>query len=117
MKRKVIWLSRHTMTAEQVEDLSHSVDGELEIESRNVTWAASVDGIADWWHNREEWRGLYNATGEGGVLAGVFPPVAMEAWYRVSGIHTLSPVSRQAPELRIGDGPIPFVHVRWAILR
>jgi hypothetical protein len=45
-------------------------------------------------------------------IGGVFPPVALEA--RVEGVRLLSPVSRQDPEMRKGEGAIPYVHVRWS---
>jgi len=117
---KIIWCSRHEMTAEQLADLRNDpfVGAEMAVECRNITWAATTDSATDAVRNRAELALLYTAAGRGGVIAGVFPPVALEARKRGkrTGIRIASPVSRQAPELRVGDGPIPFSHVRWAWL-
>ena len=114
----IIWCSRHTMTAEQLDDLRNNpgVGADMEVEGRNITWAATKDAAHDVTCNLAEWELLYTAAGRGGVIAGVFPPVALEARGDRSGIRIASPVSRQAPEMRVGDGPIPFAHVRWAWL-
>ena len=123
MKRtKVMWLSRHHMTDEQAESLRKVIGDEIEIISDNVTWAASADGAADRLRNKAEWRLIYRRlTAEGqrvAYVAGVFPPVALEALKRgrPRALRLLTPVSEQAPELRVGDGPIPFRHVRWVHL-
>ncbi len=123
MKRtKVMWLSRHKMTDEQAESLREIIGDEIEIISENVTWAASADGAADRVRNKAEWRLIYRRLTAGGqrlaYVAGVFPPVALEALKRgrPRTLRLLAPVSEQAPELRIGDGPIPFRHVRWVHL-
>ena len=119
---KVLWLSRHQMTPDQEASLRKIIGDEIEIISENVTWAASADGAADRVRNKAEWRLLYRRlTGDGqrlAYVAGVFPPVALEALKRgrPRTLRLLTPVSEQAPELRVGDGPIPFRHVRWVHL-
>ena len=76
--KRVIWLSRHPMGADQLADLA-AVLGckaeELQVTSENVTWAASENAAADRSANEAEWlRVLKDAD----VVTGVFPPVAME---------------------------------------
>ena len=110
------------MTDVQAESLRKIIGDEIEIISENVTWAASADGAADRVRNKAEWRLLYRRlTGDGqrlAYVAGVFPPVALEALRRgrPRALRLLTPVSEQAPALRVGDGPIPFRHVRWVHL-
>jgi len=122
MKLKVMWLSRHKMTNEQAESLRKIIGDEIEIISENVTWAASADGAADRVRNKAEWQLIYRRLTAGGqrlaYVAGVFPPVALEALQRgrPRALRLLTPVSEQVPEMRIGDGPIPFRHVRWVHL-
>ena len=123
MKRtKVMWLSRHQMTDVQAESLRKIIGAEIEIISENVTWAASADGAADRVRNAAEWRLIHRRLTSDGqrlaYVAGVFPPVALEALKRgrPRTLRLLTPVSEQAPELRVGDGPIPFRHVRWVHL-
>ena len=123
MKRtKVMWLSRHQMTDVQAESLRKIIGAEIEIISENVTWAASADGAADRVRNAAEWRLFHRRLTSDGqrlaYVAGVFPPVALEALKRgrPRTLRLLTPVSEQAPELRVGDGPIPFRHVRWVRL-
>jgi len=119
---KVLWLSRHALSDEQAESLRKIIGNDLEIISENVIWAASANGAADRVRNKAEWRLIYRRlTGDGqrvAYVAGVFPPVALEAIKRgrPRALRLLTPVSEQAPELRIGDGPIPFRHLRWAPL-
>lgn len=122
MKTEVMWLSRHKMTDEQAESLRKIIGDEIEIISENVTWAASADGAADRVRNKAEWQLIYRRlTADGqrlAYVAGVFPPVALEALQRgrPRALRLLTPVSEQAPELRVGDGPIPFRHLRWVHL-
>jgi hypothetical protein len=116
---RIIWCSRHEMSAEQLADLCSTAQVVVDavvVENRNITWAATADAAADAVRNSAQWEELYAAVGRGGIIAGVFPPVAMEARrpFGQTGIRIASPVSRQAPELRVGDGQIPFAHVRWA---
>ena len=76
--KRVIWLSRHPMGADQLADLAATLGcevSELQVTSENVTWAASEDVAADRSANEAEWlRVLKDAD----VVTGVFPPVAME---------------------------------------
>ena len=115
---RIIWCSRHAMTEVQLADLRNApgVGADMEVECRNITWAATADVMSDTMHNRAEWELLYAAAGQGGVIAGVFPPVALEARGDRAGNRIAAPVSRQAPEMRVGDGLIPYAHVRWAWL-
>lgn len=109
--KKVIWLSRHEMSSAQKADLEQRLDDSIEVETRNLTWVATTDENADRAANKATWLKL---TKSDAVICGVFPPVAIEAlqgWPRGS-INILSPVSKQGQ--RLGDGPIPFIHVRWA---
>lgn len=122
MKTKVMWLSRHQMTADQAEGLRRIIGGDIEITAESVTWAASADGPADRARNTAEWQVIRRRLTRGGqrlaYVAGVFPPVALEALKRgrPRTLRLLTPVSEQAPELRVGDGPIPFRHLRWVHL-
>ena len=113
---RVVWCSRHHMTAEQYDDLLHTLedagykDPVLSVDVQNVLWAASDDAGLDIAVNRKTWGMLlqnYN------IITGVFPPVALES---KGDEHVWTPVSRQAPELRVGDGAIPFKHLRWAFI-
>lgn len=124
--RKILWISRHAMTADAKADLALRMqEYDIEIDQRNITWQATVSGAEDRYANRAIWQTLIDeASAEAdkhGVgrlfIAGVFPPVALEAIgqksERPTRLRILTPVSEQAPELRVGDGPIPFRHVRW----
>ena len=124
--RKILWISRHAMTADAKADLcEHLAYPDVEVDQRNITWQATADSYADRLVNRAIWEKLINDAGsearENGFrwffIAGVFPPVALEAigrkMGRPKGLRILTTVSEQAPELRVGDGPIPFRHVRW----
>lgn len=121
-RTKIMWLSRHQMTPEQAESLRAVVGDELDVISENITWSASADGNADRVRNAAEWRLIHRRLTSDGqrmaYVAGVFPPVALEALKRgrPRSLRLLAPVSEQAPELRVGDGPIPFRHLRWAPL-
>ena len=118
---KIIWTSRQPLNHEQINDLVailNTTPGELEITADAVTWQATADAEADRRENRHQWKEWRQAGYA--VIAGVFPPVAIEAMPSPYGWDAcpavLTPVSRQAPELRQGESPIPFVHVRWAVL-
>ena len=120
MSMTIVWVSRHEMTAEQKADLLRRKRlSDCDVATHNITWAATADEEADREQNRKTWDSLYTGVGENGIIAGVFPPVALEALRDVEmeDVCIASPVSRQAPELRVGDGPIPFAHVRWAFLK
>ena len=110
---KVTWLSRHPMGADQLEDLAAALGREVEelqVTSRNVTWRASDDAYCDLVFNKETWQNILATTD---FVAGVFPPVALEA--RPEGVIVLSPVSRQSQAVRAdGTAAIEFHHVRWA---
>ena len=110
---KITWLSRHPMGADQIIDLAAATGHEvkdLQITSENVTWQASEDAKADRVANEATWNKILATTD---LVAGVFPPVALEA--RPEGITVLSPVSRQSKAVRAdGTAAIEFHHVRWA---
>jgi hypothetical protein len=119
----LIWCSRHVLAADQIADLRVFMglgDNEpINITTENVVWEATANALADWNRNRETWvRLAASAEADGRLhnrmphIGGVFPPVALEA--RVEGVRLLSPVSRQVPEMRKGEGAIPYVHVRWS---
>ena len=101
------------MGADQIVDLAATLGREVEelqVTSKNVTWQASEDACADQVANKATWTGIMATTD---VVAGVFPPVALEA--RPEGTVVLSPVSRQSKEIRAdGTATIEFHHVRWA---
>ncbi len=112
---KFLFLSRHQLTAEQIEDLR--VMGYTDFESVNpgvLTRADDVIRLA-----RE-----YGADGVGLVAPGrVWAELVYVARVHYEdnvgdprgplGFGLYEAESRQAPELRVGDGPIPFAHVKW----
>lgn len=101
------------MGADQIVDLAAALGrevNEVKVTSQNVTWKASDDAWSDHVANEATWSNIL-ATAD--VVAGVFPPVALEA--RPEGLIVLSPVSRQSKEIRAdGTASIEFHHVRWA---
>ena len=101
------------MGVDQIADLAAALGREVEeiqITSKNVTWQASEDADADRVANEATWARILATTD---VVAGVFPPVALEA--KPEGNMVLSPVSRQSKEIRAdGTATIEFHHVRWA---
>ena len=101
------------MGADQIVDLAAALGREVEelqVTSRNVTWRASNDAYDDLIVNKTIWKNILATTD---FVAGVFPPVALEA--RPEGVVVLSPVSRQSREVRAdGTASIEFHHVRWA---
>lgn len=101
------------MGADQLTDLAALLGRKVEdlhVTSENVTWMASSDANADQVANKATWDKLAAAAD---VVAGVFPPVALEA--RPEGVALLSPVSRQSKAVRAdGTAAIEFHHVRWA---
>lgn len=127
--KKIVWVSRHPMTAEQLADLKKAIvfDGELAVEQINPTWFATTDPVEDVRRNCETWRVLVDrattgVTGEQPVVVGEFPSVALEALFECDftgymAPRVLTPVGRRAPELRksLHEG-IPFTHVRWVQL-
>ena len=110
---KIAWLSRHPMGADQLLDLAAALGRkveELQGTSENVTWMATSDAGVDQVANKATWHDILATTD---FVAGVFPPVALEA--RPEGVVILSPVSRQSKEVRAdGTAAIEFHHVRWA---
>lgn len=120
MALRVAWLSRHPLGAEQVEDLKRVLGvSEVQVISENVTWAASEDAQADVEANASTWR---RVAAKSDLLAGVIPPVAIEAvWALDEGPRVpsvWSPVSRQSREVRAdGSARVEFHHVRWARIR
>lgn len=101
------------MGADQIVDLAAALGREVEelqVTSKNVTWQASSDACDDQVANKATWGDILATTD---VVAGVFPPVALEA--KPEGVIVLSPVSRQSKEIRAdGTASIEFHHVRWA---
>lgn len=101
------------MGADQLFDLADVLGCKVEdlhVTQENVTWEASDNASSDLDANVEIWKSI-QATAD--VVAGVFPPVALEA--RPDGARLLSPVSRQSKEVRAdGTASIEFHHVRWA---
>ena len=110
---KIAWLSRHPMDVDQIVDLAAAIGHEvkdLKVTQDNVTWRASSDARADRVANKATWEKILATTD---FVAGVFPPVALEA--RPEGVEVLSPVSRQSKAVRAdGTAAIEFHHVRWA---
>lgn len=74
--KKVLWLSRHEMTSEQVANLK-AVEGfsDAEIVRGKIAWHVSESEEADDEENAEEWRRIASAGYD--VVIGVFPPVAI----------------------------------------
>lgn len=126
-KARVLWLSRHEMSKEQADDLLAGTNGwdGLEIETENHLWAATASEEADLEENS---RFLRSAFARADIVAGVFPPVALEALREMRREFRLragsepfwcvaTPVSAQTREERAdGTAQIVFRHVRWAFL-
>lgn len=109
--KNVLWLSRHPMTNDQKADLSLLLGGEeLIVNHVNVVWMATSDMVNDSLLNQEKWAELKQSNPDS-IIAGVFPPVALEC--RQDGI-LYTPVSVQGE--RNHEGVIPFVHARWACI-
>lgn len=113
---KVLWFSRHELTAEQLADLKDiltTVRGECEVvvETINHTWQATEDAAADLAAN----KAFVNSLDKDAMIAGVFPPVAITALKgRLLGSGIWSPVSAQSVAERAdGTRQITFRHVRW----
>lgn len=125
MTMKVVFVSRHQMTEGQKADLEKYLNSDVEIVTENITFAATEDPVADLAANRAILGRLFN---EYDVVAGVFPPVAIEALMsaraemaadpalgNVADTGVLTPVSRQcASERSDGSKVILFEHVRFA---
>ena len=125
MTMKTAFVSRHEMTGAQVADLEKYLGHKVEVTQENVTFSASEDAAADLAANKAVLARLF---GEYDVVAGVFPPVAIEALASlrselaenpvlglVEDSGVLTPVSRQrAEEHADGSKEIVFEHVRFA---
>lgn len=122
--KTILWLSRHHMGDDQLEDLKSSLSDDIEVITKNITWAASGDSSADIATNQMIWAGLMTEITNYPhvVIAGVFPPVALESFISIpskydDGIHItlMSPVSKQDKTIREnGEAVIEFIHLRWA---
>ena len=114
---KILWTSRHNLNDEQLADL-HKLYGDVEVLHHNITWEASENSDKDFEKNSALWSTLFSyiVNEDKWIIAGVFPPVALEALPDNKNLRIISPVSKQLPELRKGDGPIPYKHLRWATL-
>ena len=108
-----VWLSRHPMTCKQMKDLQEYLEKDVDGDVENITWAASSNESNDVVANKKIWRELFSKYE---IITGVFPPVALEALKMFPGKEVYTPVSKQDPSKRVGDGPIPFVHLRWVKL-
>lgn len=111
---RILWASRHEMTAEQKADLENLLEDKVEVvASENVLWAASADVRADLNANIAIWKVLDQRADH---LCGVFPPVAVEALpFADVKAAIWSPVSAQSKETRAdGSTQIAFRHLRWA---
>lgn len=100
----------------QKEDLEKMFSSELVwLTHQNVVWATEDDDSV-----RSEFARLRTLVGDDGILAGVFPPVALSVarkGVRKNGLRLFSPVSRQTREEREdGEAVIKFHHVRWVEL-
>ena len=125
MTMKVVFVSRHYMTLDQKLDLERYLGCEVEVSEENVTFSATENAEADLAANKAVLARLF---GEYDVVAGVFPPVAIEALASlrdelaenpvlglVEDTGVLTPVSRQRAEERAdGSKTIVFEHVRFA---
>lgn len=103
---KFLWLSRHSLTQEQIKELQQYGYGEFVHHNPGVLQnARQVVELA--WH--------YGADGIGLVAPGrIWCSLIYE---RPDGLEVYEAESRQAPELRKGEEPIPFVHVKfWRIM-
>lgn len=100
--KKAIWLAKRPLTLEQKEDLER-VLGELEwLPSQDVVWDPTDDSAV-----RAEFARLRALVGCKGILAGMFPPVALSVarkGVRRNGLRLFTPVSSRK------------VHLRWVEL-
>ncbi len=105
----VFWVSRHQMSNAQLNGLMTILNRPFEVIQKDIVWQATVDEKADYEANRKTWRLLSEVK----FLAGVFPPVALEA--KPSEIVAYTPISGQTKRTEAGsEGKIEFVHLRWA---
>lgn len=107
---KLLWLSRHAMTPVQTEAFPGA-----EVTAVNHAWQATADEAADIAANAATWRKF---AGMADVIAGVFPPVAIEAIPADLTSAVVTPVSAQTQSIRAdGEKKIEFSHVRWAWIK
>ena len=124
MTMKVVFVSRHAMTGDQVADLEKYLGHKVEVVAENITFSATEDSAADLAANKAILGRLFDSYD---VVTGVFPPVALEALMsaradmaadpslgNVEDTGILTPVSRQRTEDRAdGTKAIAFEHVRF----
>lgn len=108
---KFLFLSRHGLTAEQKADLTER--GFTEFETVNPGVLTTSDDVVKVLIERN-----WDADGVGLVAPGrIWAGLIAHAQAAVEGEYNFPSFweaeSRQAPELRVGDGPIPFCHVTW----
>ena len=117
---RIVWVSRHPITPAQVEDLRARLGDEVEVAAaENTLWQASRDAEADAEANAKTWARISAGVQ---VVAGVFPPVALEAltdeYLLQLDAQVFTPVSEQTREERAdGTAQTAFRHLRWCRLR
>jgi hypothetical protein len=115
---KVLWLSRHPMTAVQTAELEAMFPAsKLTIEARNITWTTGKGSQGNWESNKAILDSLIQ---EARVIAGVFPPVIRDLLPTIndcvlgkSSWLAIESISYQDASKRQGEGPIPFIHEYW----
>ena len=113
--KKVLWLSRHQMTEPQKKALE-DMFGSVTIVHSNMVWASSKNWEQDFDENTEIWKSLMEWTP---IIAGVFPPVAIEAVpWDDPDLQVYSPVSVQTgANRRDPETKIPHRFGRWARIK
>ena len=114
MTDRVLWLSRHPMTAEQQSALAHQLLLEdMKIVTVNVTFVAK---------GSEAWRQIRNLCADyhTNIVAGVFPAHIVAAAYRESikfgGYQNLNAVAEYLmKEVDSADGEAAYEALRLAI--
>ena len=100
--KKFLWLSRHELTREQTSGLAALGYAATETVNPGIIQdAARIVSLAAY----------HEADGVGLVAPGRIWVALISA--RPATLEVYEAESRQAPELRVGDGPIPFAHVAW----
>lgn len=125
MTMKCVFVSPNYMTLEQKMDLERYLGCEVKVTMENITFSATDDVAADLVANQAILGRLFD---EYDVVAGVFPPVALEALMAaraamianpalglVEDTAVLTPVSRQhAAESADGSKATVSEHARFA---
>lgn len=127
--KTIVWVARHPMAPQALVDLKKTlaVDGNVSIKVIHPTWMSTSDAESDVRRNSETWLMLADlaTSGEVGdqpVVAGIFPPAALEALFETdfSGFmspRVLTPVCRPSAsfvdELAV---PVDVNHLRWVQL-